>query len=394
MPNPINLLDHPVSLQVPQWRAFSTWLEHTPFAMWLTSVLKPRVLVELGTFYGGSYCAFCQAIAALDLSTRAFAVDTWEGDPHSGPIAREGLDSLRSHHDAHFARFSTLLRMAFDDAVARFADKEVDLLHIDGYHTYDVVRHDFETWRPKMSDRGIILFHDVEERRADFGVWRLWGELISEYPSFTFLHEHGLGVLVMGPDVPDELRALSSFRGPEIEPVRALFREMGWRIRLAAGLETGLAERDAARAERDAASAERDRARAELEKLPGILASLHAAQERSASLERELTELHASQSWRAFHQLALMGSRVAPAGTRRRIALKRVARWIEVLAREGVIELARRQVHQAIDRATGRRRRDVTRDLAARDASPAHAAATGGTPHSNRRDSHDRVRGA
>ncbi len=58
--------------------------EHLPFAMWLTAVSRPEVLVELGTFRRTSNCGFCQAIAALGLSTHAFAVDSWEGDLHDG----------------------------------------------------------------------------------------------------------------------------------------------------------------------------------------------------------------------------------------------------------------------------------------------------------------------
>jgi O-antigen biosynthesis protein len=339
MPHPLNVIDHPVCLAFLERRAVSSWLEHAPFAMWLTSALKPRVLVELGTYYGTSYCAFCQAIDALGLSTRAFAVDTWQGDPHNGWYSPDVLDDLRRHHDPRYAGFSTLLRMTFDEARPRFADKEIDLIHIDGYHTYEVVRHDFETWLPKLSDRGIILFHDVAERAADFGVWRLWNELRAQYRSFTFLHEHGLGVLAPGPDVPDEVSALLELRDPDIQPVRTIFHEMGRRLRLAVELEAGLIQRDAARRERDAHRAERDHA----------LLSLGRAEERLAGVQKDWAEFLSSQSWRAFHQLRLAASRIGPEGTRRRSALKRVARLVEAVGCEGALGFARRQVRQAIN---------------------------------------------
>ena len=58
--------------------------EHLSFAMWLTAVSRPEVLVELGTLRGTSNRGFCQAIAALGLSTYALAVDSWEGDLQDG----------------------------------------------------------------------------------------------------------------------------------------------------------------------------------------------------------------------------------------------------------------------------------------------------------------------
>jgi hypothetical protein len=44
------------------------WHEHTPFAMFLVGVLKPEVIVELGTHTGDSYCALCQAVREMNLN--------------------------------------------------------------------------------------------------------------------------------------------------------------------------------------------------------------------------------------------------------------------------------------------------------------------------------------
>jgi Methyltransferase domain len=87
------------------------------------------------------------------------------------------LADLREHHDPRYGGFSALLEMPFDAAAARFAPGSIDLLHLDGCHNYAAVRHDFDTWLSRMSARGLMLFHDIEVRRPDFGVWRLWEEL-------------------------------------------------------------------------------------------------------------------------------------------------------------------------------------------------------------------------
>jgi glycosyltransferase involved in cell wall biosynthesis len=149
-------------------------------------------------------------------------VDTWRGDPHAGDYGDEVLDELRSFHDERFSAFSTLLQCTFDEALDHFEDASIDLLHIDGLHTYQAVRHDFESWLPKLSDRAVVLFHDINERRGDFEVWRLWAELRRQYPAFEFVHGHGLGLLAVGPDVPPVIAGLCELSDP---PAVAMIRE-------------------------------------------------------------------------------------------------------------------------------------------------------------------------
>lgn len=193
-----------MALQKPQrLTSMAFWQKHIPFAFALTEMLRPNVYVELGTHMGDSYCAFCQAVDTLGLETTCYAVDTWAGDEHTGQYDDSIYEELFAYTNARYGRFSSLIRRFFDDALELFADHSIDLLHIDGTHTYDAVKRDFEAWLPKMSRRGVIIMHDINEYRDNFGVWRLWDELRVRYPSFEFLYGHGLGVIAVGPDIPD-----------------------------------------------------------------------------------------------------------------------------------------------------------------------------------------------
>ena len=174
----------------------------------------------------------CQAVQETGLETQCYAVDTWAGDAQTGAFGPEVLGDLRAHHDPLYGGFSRLIQSTFDEALDQFADGSIDLLHIDGLHTYDAVQHDFETWLPKLSERGVVVFHDTNARRPGYGVWRYWAELKPRYRHFEFMHAHGLGVLAVGQERTPDLDQLLTASPHEAHLVRELFFQLGHRLRL------------------------------------------------------------------------------------------------------------------------------------------------------------------
>lgn len=187
----------------PQYMTFSTWTDHLPFAYDLIAAIRPRIFVELGTQGGQSYFTFCQAMKEQAVDGLAYAVDTFEGDAHTGADDSALYQRVLKYNRENYLGFSYLMRMLFQDAVRHFDEGTIDLLHIDGLHTYEAVREDFETWAPKVRPGGIILFHDVRARLMDFGAWKFWEELAAGghhgpsggHETFAFDHGFGLGVL-------------------------------------------------------------------------------------------------------------------------------------------------------------------------------------------------------
>jgi Methyltransferase domain len=205
----------------------SGWIEHAPFAFWVMSALRPKTLVELGTHNGYSFFAFCEAAVRLGLDTTSYAIDTWEGDDHAGFYGNEVYEEVKAVKAALYEDSAWLLRGYFDDFVDSFDDGSIDLLHIDGRHGYEDVKYDFESWLPKLSDSGIVLFHDIVVREREFGVWKFWAQLTKKYPSFGFTHGNGLGVLSVGTTVPINLAPLFSASKQEIVAIRAFYAQRG-----------------------------------------------------------------------------------------------------------------------------------------------------------------------
>ena len=113
----------------------------------------------------------------------------------------------------HYAACGRYVRGLFSEAAAVFEACSIDLLHIDGLHTYAAVREDYETWRPKLTGHGVVMFHDTTEYQTDFGVWQVFEEVRGEATEwFNFRHGHGLGVMAFGPESAPGVRLLRRLR--------------------------------------------------------------------------------------------------------------------------------------------------------------------------------------
>ena len=208
----------------------SAWWAHVPFAFWVTVASRPRLLVELGTQDGVSYAAFCEAVVRARLGTRCYAVGSWLDGGHREHHGEEAYSDLRDFHDKRYATFSNLLRSPVDDAVQYFENGSIDLLHIDGYHTYGAVKHDYEMWRPKLSDRAIVLVHDTNVRENDRGIHQFFAEISKQFPSFEFPHGSGLGIVAVGAEAAGAVsRLCATTRDEDVVALRERFSHIGQR---------------------------------------------------------------------------------------------------------------------------------------------------------------------
>ena len=211
----------------------SAWSGHYYFAYDLIANVQPNLVVELGTHRGNSLFAMAQAIKDFNLNTKLHGVDTWEGDSHAGYYEERVYKKFLKVKEKYYNDTGiTAHKMYFDEAVKKFEDNSIDVLHIDGLHTYEAVKHDCDTWLPKVKkDTGIILFHDIYVKRKGFGVYKLWRELKEKYNTIQFSHYYGLGVVIFDEDIFNVLSKRSVLRKTKFKYYSKSFFalvEFGW----------------------------------------------------------------------------------------------------------------------------------------------------------------------
>ena len=169
----------------------------------LARSLKPKVCVEIGSARGKSACYVGMALMqngfgklyAIDPHTKTNWNDSRSVD--TLPVIEHNIRSLG------LTEYVEIVRKTSDDAVKEWS-QPIDLLFIDGDHTYEGVRRDWESFSPFLAEFGVTVFHDTlwdlkpDPRwyRPDMGVPRFVEYLRQEgYPVLTINQDCGVSLL-------------------------------------------------------------------------------------------------------------------------------------------------------------------------------------------------------
>lgn len=303
----------------PRWlQSQKNSIAHLPFVAWLIREVSPKVFVELGTYSGNSYFSICQSVVEAGLSAKCYAIDSWQGGENTRGFSDQIFATVQAHNEEHYAKFSQLLRLSFDDAVSHFTDESVDLLHIDGLHTYDAVARDFEAWLPKLTSGAVVMFHDTNVFEPNFGVRKLWEELQTRYPNnLEFVHSNGLGVLQLNDAPTDKEIAWLKPNSTEKQRLISYFAALGLlqlerydagllknqvveRGKQIASLSEALAERNLVGAESDQALAGRD------EHILALNEYIFTLRKIISKLDKEIKHIVRSKSWEMTKPLRIV----------------------------------------------------------------------------------------
>jgi predicted O-methyltransferase YrrM len=162
--------------------------------------LRPRRVCEIGTSAGGTLYLLTRVsepdalIVSIDLTIA----------PHTAALrerfARPGQRLVSIAGDSHSEEETAA------ELERLLAGEKLDVLFIDGDHSYEGIRADFERYAPLVREGGIIALHDINE---DFGadspsisgdVPRFWRELKERHRTEELIADpeqdgYGIGIV-------------------------------------------------------------------------------------------------------------------------------------------------------------------------------------------------------
>ena len=164
----------------------------------MLAAAKPRYVIELGTSLGGTLLLWSRVAHP---EATIVTIDLPGGDFGGGssylrvPLFRRICLPTQKLHliraDSHNPETLELTRRHLEG-------HDADFLFIDADHTEKGVRSDYQMYSPLVKRGGIILFHDIAIDNPEYGVKRLWNELVRKHEHREFLGKPtpwGLGLL-------------------------------------------------------------------------------------------------------------------------------------------------------------------------------------------------------
>jgi predicted O-methyltransferase YrrM len=119
---------------------------------------RGAVFAEIGSYLGASACFLAAAAAEIGGGARVHCVDTWRNDGMS-----EGMRDTWIEFQRNTRRYASLIIPHRGESVhiAKAFTEKLDLLFLDGDHSYAGCRSDVENWLPHLKPGGLMILHDI-----------------------------------------------------------------------------------------------------------------------------------------------------------------------------------------------------------------------------------------
>jgi predicted O-methyltransferase YrrM len=143
----------------------------------LARSIKPEVCVEIGSARGNSTCAIGMALKENGHG-KLYAIDPHTTTAWNDSNSVQTFEILRNNIAALKLTEQVEIIRSFSSEAASTWTRPIDLLFIDGDHTYEGVKRDWDLFIPHVSPFGVVVFHDTigdlkpdpEWSRSDMGV--------------------------------------------------------------------------------------------------------------------------------------------------------------------------------------------------------------------------------
>lgn len=199
-------LFYPAYAERVEWKS---GLQDNHFVLYaIVRATRPRTIVEIGSARGKSTCTMALACRQNGRG-KVYAIDPHLENPWTEVGVKGGsFEFLQQRLRTYHLEPCCEIIKATSQEVAPTWTKPIDILFIDGDHSYEGVRHDFEAFRPWLTPEALVAFHDTtweycrdnEYYREDMGVPRYMVELQEQgYHSVTFTLPPGLTILQATP---------------------------------------------------------------------------------------------------------------------------------------------------------------------------------------------------
>lgn len=200
-------MTNPLSSRALFWRAryrgASDFLPHLPFVFWLTEVLRPVCVVEVGLDDGQSYFALCQAVERLNLPARCNGIFLTDPAAATSIPDAEQITKIEQYNADNYDVFSKLSRHAEADTLTRFEDHVIDLLVIGPGLSTQALQQTLEMCESKLSNRAVVLLRGFPDQYTETERHALARRFGARHQSILLENGASITAILVG-DHPDE----------------------------------------------------------------------------------------------------------------------------------------------------------------------------------------------